>query len=180
MDMRGTHIFTSTVDPHFMQNPTQTRRNVHLTLHNTAKRYKTPFSQFQKNVHTVYPIGFTQFTQFTQTYVHTVYPKGTGFPPSLLPPRCPAARCLQDRAYARPLAAVTSWGDSGAVPSYIHRLGFAQDDSCPNCGQGPADTEHFFLHCPHTHNTESCTTYIHWSTSGPSQSKGVTSCLTLA
>ena len=56
-------------------------------------------------------------------------------------------------------------GHSTLVPSYMNRLRLAQDDSCPNCAQGPADTKHVLLLCPHaqqhriTHNnTESHTT----------------------
>ena len=99
---------------------------------------------------------------------------------SLTPNSLPAVRYLRDKSHTGPLAAGATgrlWcGHSTLVLSYMLRLGLAQDDSCPNCGQGPADTEHVLLHWLLIQQY-SITYDIHWSTSGPAQSKRVTSCL---
>ena len=144
MDMRGTH--TSTVNPHhslhFMQNPTQTRRNIHLTpaqhyhtLHNNLPPVLGD-SSVRTDIH----------TEFTQRALDSLPPN------SLLSVRPPAAcetELTLDR-WQRVQLGRLRCSCTTLVPSYMHTLGLAQDDSCPNyCGSGPVDTEHVLLHCPH-------------------------------
>ena len=131
MDMRGTHIYTSAVDPkhplHFMQNPTQTRRKIHFT---PAQHYHT--------LHDTLPP--VPDNSSVRTHIHTEFTRRAL---DSLPPWCPAACCLRDRA---PLA-VCATGATLVQPLHTSPLIHAQARTC--CGQ-QFDTEHVLLHCPHT------------------------------
>ena len=75
--------------------------------------------------------------------------------PSLLTPSLVSGRPLPTRqGLLWTAGSRCNWGNSTLVPSYMHRLGPPQDDSCPNCGQDPVATEHVLLQCPHTHNID--------------------------
>ena len=98
---RHTHLHIhsrSTASLHFMQNLTQTRRNIHLThahhyhtLHNALPPVPDD-SSVRTNIH----------TEFTRKALDS------------LPPWYPATRCLRDGAYAGPLAA----GATGVIPVF--------------------------------------------------------------
>ena len=124
---RGTHIYTSSVDPphplHYMQNPTQTRRNIHLTpaqhyhsLHNTLPPVPDD-SSVRTHIH----------TEFTRRALDSLPPN------SLLGARSHDA-CETELTLDRWQRGRLRCGNSTLVPSYMHRLGLVQDDSCPNCG----------------------------------------------
>ena len=140
--MRDTHIYTSTVDPHhpihFMQNPTQTRRNIHLTpLHNTL-----PPVQDDRSVRT--PIH----TEMTRRALDTL-PLNSVL--GVRPPAACETKHTRDRRQRVQLGQLRC-GHSTLVlhASYMHRLGLAS-----------ADTEHVLLHCPHTQQQRRITDDIH-------------------
>ena len=134
--MRGTHIYTSKVDPHdpywalhFMQNPTQARRNIHLTPTQHYYRLQKLFPQSRI------------IALWGPTSIQSL-------PNSLLwfrPPAACEAELTLDRWQRVQLGRVRC-GHSTGVLSYMLRLGLAQDDSwvLSQLWTGPS------RHCPQT------------------------------
>ena len=140
--MRGTHIYSFTVDPqhpkHFIQNLTETRRNIHLT---SAQHYHT--------LHNSLPP--VPDDSSVRTDIHTELTRRAldSLPSNFLLGVRPPAACETEITldhWQRVQLGQLRCGHSTLVPSYMHRLGLAQDDSWSNCGQGPANTEHVVLH----------------------------------
>ena len=99
-------------------------------------------------------------------HIHTEFTRRAldSLPPNSLHGVRPPTACETELTLDRWQRVQLGWlrcGHSTLVPSYMHRLGLAQDDSCPNCGQGPAGTGHVLLHCPLTHTQHRITHYIH-------------------
>ncbi len=144
MDMRGTHIFSSTSNPshplHYMQTDRQTRRNIHTT---PASYYKGLFSSLpptppntslRKHIHTT----FTQRTLLT-------YPSNTILS-AHPPPISDVERSLPraDRVHLSRLRC----GHHPSLPTYMHRIGTSDSDLCEACQAEPGSVSHVFLHCP--------------------------------
>ena len=158
MDMRVTNSYTSTLDPqhplHDMQNPTKTRRNIHLT---PAQHYHT-----QHN--TLPPVPDDSSLR---THIHTEFTQSAldSLPPWCPPPAACETELMLDRCQRVQLGRLR-YGNSTLVPSYMHRLGrlLSQLWTGPNRHRARPTA------LPtHNNNTESHTSYIHWSTSGPAQ-----------
>jgi hypothetical protein len=142
-DMRGTHMYNSTVDPehplHYMQTPTQTRRNIRTT---PATHYRnltnhlppTPDGlSFRRHVHTV----------FTQRGVDSLEANSLlhARPPELNPEERTLSRA--DRVHLTRFRC----GHHPAIPAYRHRIGLEATDTCTWCGLAPGSTRHLLEHC---------------------------------
>ena len=147
MDMRGTHAYSSTIDPshplHFMQTPANTgRQHIHRT---PARHYNTLYTSLPPR-----PEGTSE-----RKHIHTVFTQralSSSSPNSLLQ-ALPPPVASEERTLGRDARVHLSrlrCGHHPALPTYMHRIGRADDDLCHLCGQGPADVAHVLLHCPTT------------------------------
>ena len=147
--MRGTHFFTSTVDPghplHYMQTPRTTRRHIH----------NTPAAHYTSLYNTLPP---TPDGTSLRRHIHTTFTERAleALPPnSLLGTRPPPISSTEnslprlDQVHLSRLRC----GHHTAIPTYMHRIGLAPNDTCSLCGQSSGSMEHILLHCLtlHTH-----------------------------
>ena len=144
MDMRGTHIYTSTSDMdhplHYMQNPRPTDRHLHLTpaehyhaLYNTLPPIP-PNTSHRTHIH----------THFTDRALRNAEPN------HLLgarPPRVDDSEQTLPRVDRVHLARLRC-GHHPSIPAYAHRIGRALTDQCTWCLNARGTLEHVFLHCP--------------------------------
>ena len=151
MNMRGTHIYSKTQDPsHPLHHTLQTR-------HSPRHIHDTPASHYTSLLGSLPP---TPTDTSLHTHIHTEFTRralASYSPNSLLgtrpPPVADEERQLP-RADRVTLARLRC-GHHPALPSYMHRIGRADSDSCVRCHADVGDTQHVLLHCPtlDTHRT---------------------------
>ena len=157
MDMRGTHIYSSTLDPSHPLHTTLQHRPTPRHIHNTpASHYTSLFSTL--------PTLPPDTTLRTHIHTHFTQTAISNHPPNSLlgsrPPPISAAERTLPRLDRVSLARFRC-GHHPSLPSYKHRIGRAQSDSCTWCNADVGTAEHVLLHCPslhehrHTHDIHS-------------------------
>ena len=144
MDMRGTHAYTSTLSPthplHYMQTPTHTARHIHNT---PAEHYRSLYQSL--------PPCPQRLSE--RAHIHrelTARPLLNAPPNTLLQSRPPlvdpSEKSLkrEERVHLSRLRC----GHHTSLPTYMHRIGLAPDDTCTLCTQAEGSAEHVLLHCP--------------------------------
>ena len=144
LDMRGTHAYTSTLDPHhplhFMHTPPHTSRHIH----------NTPADHYHSLYHGLPPCPPDTSLR---SHIHTHFTRRgvSGLEPNSIlgsrPPRVDAAERSLSRGDRVHLARFRC-GHHPALPAYMHRIGLSADDLC-SCGIEEGSAEHVLLHCPH-------------------------------
>ena len=143
MNMRGTQIYTSTLDPSHPLHQTLQVRDTPRQKHNTPASHYTalhaalppipPDTSIRSHIHTT----------------HTARALSSFLPNSLLgdhPPLVEKEEATLPRR-ARVCLARMRCGHHPALDTYMHRIGQADTDLCGRCGAGPGDVQHLLLHC---------------------------------
>ena len=144
MDMRGTHFYTSTLDPshplHYMQTERRTPRNIHTT----------PATHYKQHYDTLPP---TPPNTSLRTHIHTTHTTRAihSFRPNSLlgtrPPPVASSEAVLPRPDRVHLSRLRC-GHHHSLPSYMHRIGRAASDLCNFCSLAPGSVSHILLHCP--------------------------------
>ena len=145
MDMRGTHQYTSSLDPTHPLHHTLTPRHTARHIHNTpAEHYTSLYNSLPPT-----PQGTSLrthiHTHFTSVAIANLAPNNIlgARPPEPNPEELALSR--EDRVHISRMRC----GHHPALPSYMHRIGRAPSDLCSWCGREPGTLEHVLLHCTH-------------------------------